>query len=334
MKSWLRTVLFFALLAALLAGCQNAATQPGAAAITADNAAGLAVVRQTQLSAPYEITWSPDGSALLILEGGGAARLDARTLKPTEKLEFEMPVMFASTSPDGETLAYSEDGSRIAIKNIRKMEAAISIDPGETIGGLDFSPDGQTLLANSMEAFSVLLWDAGNGSDSGRLTGFETAAPVYSVRFGEDGNHILWIARGTAQSQQITGGQMGPEISHEDFISDAALSPDGKVLAAAAAGTVRGEYTPALFLWDAANGDALGVLPYSESFGRVAFSPDGQLIAASNGARITIWDVADPKLVAELDSNADIIRALAFSPDGATLASAAGDGTLALWQVK
>ena len=334
MKSWLRTVLLYALLSALLAGCQTAVNQPGAAVITAENAARLSVVQQTQLSAPYEIAWSPDGSALLILEGGGATRLDARTLKPTEKLELEMPVMIAVASPDGETLAYSEDGSRIAIKNIRKMEAEVSIDPGEIIGGLDFSPNGKTLLANSMEAFTVLLWDANSGAESGLLSGFETAAPVYSVRFGDDGNHILWIARGTAQPQQIASGQMGPEISHEDFISDAALSPDGKVLAAAAAGTVRGEYTPALFLWDAANGDALGVLPYSEPFRHLAFSPDGQLVAASNGARITIWDVADPQLVAELDSDADTIHALAFSPDGATLASAAADGTLALWQVK
>jgi len=334
MKSRFKKILLFTLVSALLAGCQIAVTQPGSAAMTAENAFGLAVVQQTQLSAPYEIAWSPDGTALLVLEGSGATRLNARTLNPTEKLEFEMPVMMASASPDGETLAYSEDGSRIAIKNIRKMEAAISIDPGETIGGLDFSPDGQTLLANSMEAFAVMLWDAESGSESGRLTGFETAAPVYSARFGDNGRHILWIARGTVQPQQIASGQIGPEINHEDFISDAALSPDGKVLACAAAGTVRGEYTPALFLWDAAKGDALGVLPYSEPIGRLAFSPDGRLVAAANGARITIWDVADPQLAADLQGGGDVIRALAFSPDGATLASAAADGTLALWQVK
>lgn len=334
MQSRLRKVLLYALLAALIAGCEMAVVQPGAAAITAENAAGLAVVQQTQLSAPYEIAWSPDGSALLVLEGSGAVRLDARTLKPTEKLEFEMPVMMASASPDGETLAYSEDGSRIELRNIRKPDTAISIDPGEIIGGLDFSPDGQTLLANSMEAFAVLLWDAGSGSESGRLTGFETAAPVYSARFGDDGRHILWIARGTAQPMEIASGQIGPEINHEDFISDAALSPDGKVLATAAAGTVRGEYTPALFLWDAANGDALGILPYSEPIGRLAFSPDGRLVAAANGARITIWDVADPQLVADLEGRADVIHALAFSPDGATLASASVYGTLSLWQVK
>jgi len=333
MKATIRNFVLFSLLAALAAGCQ-VVSPPAAAAITTENASRLAVARQVQLSTPYEISWSPDGSALLVLEGNGATRLEAETLEVSEQFAFEIPVMVASVSPDGESVAYSENGSTIFIKNLRRAQAALVIDPGELIGGLDFSPDGKTLLANSMEEFAVLLWDIESGLESGRLGGFETAAPVYTARFGDDGRHILWIARGTLQSMEIASGEMGALISHEDFISDATLSPDGIVLAAAAAGTVRGEYSPVLYLWDPASGEALGVLPYSEPFNRLAFSPDSRLIAAANGARITIWDVVDPQQVADLDSGADIIRALAFSPDGSTLASAGDDGTLTLWQVK
>ncbi len=334
MKPMLKRIFICGLLAALAAGCQVTAARPEGAVITADNAAQLSVARQAEISAPYELAWAADGSALLVLQENGAARLDAQTLSISERLKFEIPMLLVSIAPDGHTLAYSEDGSSIHIKDIRSENEVLVIDPGEQIGSLDFSPDGQSLLGSSMEAFAVRLWDTASGAEISRLEGFESAAPVYTARFGADGEHILWISRGTVQPMEIASGRLGPEIGHEDFVNAAALSPDGSLVATGSAGTVRGEFTPVLYLWDAASGDALGTLPYSEPFSNLVFSPDSRLIAAASGGRITIWDAADPQLLAELDSGADFVRALAFSPDGITLASASSDGVLVIWQVK
>ncbi len=331
MKFLRRNICVGILLLAFAAGCQvPAAAPPGP--ISTGNAAELAVVRQVHISAPLDLAWSAAGDALLVLQENGAVQLDAGTLQVTDRLEFEVPVMLTAIAGNGK-LAFSEDGSQIQIKDIHNPEESSNIIPGELIGGLDLSPDGNMLLGSSMETWTVYVWDAASGQEQTRLEGFETASPVYAAQFGADGKHILWIARGTVQPMEIASSRLGPEIGHEDFVSGVALSPDSNVLATAAAGTVRGEFTPALYLWDVASGEALGILPYEIPFGWLAFSPDSQLVAASNGARITIWDATNPQLLAELDSGTDTIRALSFSPDGGTLATVSTDGTLLLWQV-
>lgn len=62
----------------------------------------------------------------------------------------------------------------------------------------------------------------------------------------------------------------------------------------------------------------------------VAFSPDGQLIAAaSKDKTIRLWKVADGQLVYSLEGHSVVT----FSADGKVLASASGDETIKLWEV-
>jgi WD40 repeat protein len=123
---------------------------------------------------------------------------------------------------------------------------------------------------------------------------------------------------------------------HSKWIRKVATSRDGKVVASVADDMV-------CRLWDASDGKMLHELrghaeKTPHGFGSmlyaVAFSPDGKHVAtADKVARIKVWEVATGKSVAEMEApimytwdpvqrlhSIGGIRALAFSPDGKTLA--------------
>ncbi len=64
----------------------------------------------------------------------------------------------------------------------------------------------------------------------------------------------------------------------------------------------------------------------------MAFSPIGYVIAAGGDQRVSIWDFDSGTGVA-IDYPAMLLHTLAFSPDGALLATAHDDGTARVWDV-
>jgi WD40 repeat protein len=109
-----------------------------------------------------------------------------------------------------------------------------------------------------------------------------------------------------------------------------AFSPDGQRFATVGysfdsqTGKVgRGEVK----VWNAANGhEALSLPgPWGDS-GSVAFSPDGQRLAAASQEELKVWDAGTGRETLSLWVPASLSRpAVAFSPDGKRLASASGN---------
>ena len=64
----------------------------------------------------------------------------------------------------------------------------------------------------------------------------------------------------------------------------------------------------------------------------VAWSPDSTWVAAGFNKVVTIWDIATGKAVQTYTGHTEVVRALAWSPDGSTIASASTDHTVHLWQ--
>ena len=337
----IRFIVISTLVVLALAACQTPTAAPAATetpvpapVISADNAASLQAAHQnSEINLISDLVWSTDSSILIALSSNGAARYNGSNLEKIDTFTFDAPAAVYAASPDGKTLAFSEDSYNIFLADASQTRDALTIYSPEMVGEADFSADGSSLLTTSMDTIMVTLWDVNNGDVKASLDSFETAAPVYSAHFGAGGQHIIWVARATVQLQDITTQEMSPVFSHEDFVSSVALAPDGSQLATAAAGTINGEFVPAIYLWNPTSGETNAILSNPDPFNAVTFSADSSLLAAASSSTILIWNVSTYQPVASIAAGGDDISILAFSPDGSSLASADRSGNITLWQV-
>ena len=66
---------------------------------------------------------------------------------------------------------------------------------------------------------------------------------------------------------------------------------------------------------------------------KVQFSPDGRLLATSDGDRVHIWETATGKKICELDGHRGDILSVTFSANGKRLASSSQDSTCVIWDL-
>jgi WD40 repeat protein len=116
---------------------------------------------------------------------------------------------------------------------------------------------------------------------------------------------------------------------HENSVSSAAFSPDGKrIVTASEDATAR--------LWNAETGQLIGEpLRHEKSVWSAAFSPDGRrIVTASQDATARLWDAATGQPIGQPLRHEGILGSAAFSPDGKRIVTASGDtwhGILRLW---
>jgi len=180
------------------------------------------------------------------------------------------------------------DGSFIPVQDL---------DPGRVF----LSPDGRSLGVLRIDEFAIDLYAVDGGQVIRTLEWLDHASPVlYGVAFSPDWRTLAWYTRGTLLLMDVVTGQPGPMLGTEDFIQAIAFSPDSSLIAAAAPGTVNGEFQPLVQIWDVPSGEPFVTLTgYTQvSINGVAnllrFSQDGHfLMAGHNEGSIAVWNIPD-----------------------------------------
>ncbi len=180
------------------------------------------------------------------------------------------------------------------------------------------------------------------GSCDGRVSGFQVSYSggengPKTVAFSPDGQTLL-IA---GSKGEIALWDVGSQKKLRDLVPQgerdlhfAAFARDGKAVLTCEGGWRKRECR----FWSIASGELLNTVPgpCSKSWPRLAISPDGTLLADlaedEREEGIRLWDVEAGAPLALLRGHTPWIRALAFSPDGKTLASIA-DTTILLWDL-
>ncbi|MBB5857471.1 hypothetical protein ACFQ05_31680 [Amycolatopsis umgeniensis] len=132
-----------------------------------------------------------------------------------------------------------------------------------------------------------------------------------------------------------------PLAGHTDVVTAVAFSPDGRIL-------ITASMDEHLRVWNVSDATRPVLLGQAADSGSrvhaMAFSPDGRTVATgSMSGAVRLWNVADPARPVELGGylkdrdgfrgQVGTIDAVAFSPDGHTLAAASEQGTVQLWNV-
>ena len=201
------------------------------------------------------------------------------------------------------------------------------------------SPDGATIAVATTRA-GVQLWRA---SDHALASVLRAETPAVSIDYAADGTRLaaaysdgsvrLWDPRDGSLVRRLMVHPRGTTVL--------ALSPDGTVLAG-------GGDDGVIQLVDAETANPLRRLlplprtPPGENIARPApvralgFSPDGAAVVAGHGPHhpyVHVWDPASGREVARLAETGSTLTSIAFSPDGATLATGAEVGqTITLWE--
>ena len=273
----------------------------------------------------------------------------------------------ARLTADGESaaparLTFSPDGRLLAAihvnQQLRLWDAAASRPLGgplltstQTVGPV-FSPDSR-ILAFPASTGHLFLWSVENPRSPQRLS-VDSPAESTRIAFSPDSSLIAIARKGENGNAKpliynlATSRRQGGQLGGTEFpVNLLRFSPNGTFLAAADAGYRPSSAEAALVFWDVTEARPIArTIPGMTGVAKkIAFSPDGRLLAVLEASRdakpdasaqdqvLHLWDMIRDKPAASPVNCRTSRRAAAveFSRDGRFLATGSGSQSVTLW---
>lgn len=198
-----------------------------------------------------------------------------------------------------------------------------TLPPGvQPIVAVDMTASGERVAAG--RANVVQVYDAASGLEIASLGGHKDI--IQSIRFSPDGKRLAAGSYQVVTLWNVPSGGLDKTLAgHTEPVKALVVSPDGKTAFSAAPDkTVR--------VWNLADGKMSRQLNTPAPGLALALSPDGKTLAVGGQDNLVhLLNAADGKVLAHLKGHTGVINGLAFTPDGARLASASSDGSARLW---
>ena len=283
------------------------------------------------------LAFSPDGQRIATASGDHIDRdhnariWDLETGQPVgEPLSHSSGVRAVAFSPDGRHLATASNDKTARLWDWKTGQpvGVPMIHSGE-VADIAFSPDGRRVATASNDK-TARIWDAVTGLPVGEP--LKHLAGVYGLDFSPDGLNIATASLdSTARIWNVeTGNPISAPLKNPSGVMNVSFSPDGGRIV-----TTCGDMTA--WIWDAVTGQPVNeplkhgaiMRDFATRGGLtcISLSPDGRHIAAACAdATVRVWDLETGRPVGELLKHAIHVQDIAFSPDGARIATWSLDG--------